>query len=97
MTSSHPPLTPDDLRRDPELAILAALDHTLKLAVYALVAIYPDLTDSDRPAWRREVTQIDHAANHLVVCTEPLRRAIGEFQTAIRQAREAEANEEFPF
>ena len=95
--TSQPTLTPDHLRRDPELAILAALDHTLKLAVYALVAIYPDLTDSERPLWRREVTEIDHAANHLVVCTEPLRHAIGEFQTAIRQAREAEANEEFPF
>ena len=94
---SQPPPTPDDLRRDPELAILAALDHTLELAVYALVAIYPDLTDSDRPVWRREDAAIDHAANHLVACTEPLRHAIGEFQTAIRRARQAEANEEFPF
>ena len=94
---SQPPPTPDDLRRDPELAILAALDHTLELAVYALVAIYPDLTDSDRPLWHRQDAEIDHAANHLVACTEPLRHAIGEFQTAIRRARQAEANEEFPF
>ncbi len=93
----HPPPTPDALRRDPELAILAALDHTLQLAVYALVAIYPDLTDSDRPLWRREDTAIDRAANHLVAATEPLTHAISEFRTVILRAREAEANEEFPF
>jgi len=95
--TSHPPPTPDDLRRDPELAILAALDHTLKLAVYALVAIYPDLTDADRPLWRREDAAIDRAANHLVACTEPLEQAIGEFRTAILRVREAEANEEISF
>ncbi len=89
---SQPPLTPDHLRRDPELAILAALDHTLQLAVYALVAIYPD-----RPVWRREDTAIDRAANHLVAATEPLTHAISEFRTVILRAREAEANEEFPF
>ncbi len=95
--TSQPPLTPDHLRRDPELAILAALDHTMGLAVYALVAIYPDLTDSDRPLWRRQDAEIDRAANHLVACTEPLRHAINEFRTAILRARKAEANEEFPF
>jgi len=95
--TSHPPLTPDNLRRDPELAILAALDHTLQLAVYALVAIYPDLTDSDTPLWRPQDAEIDRAANHLVAATQPLRHAIREFRTAILRARKAEANEEFPF
>ncbi len=95
--TSHPPPTPDALRRDPELAILAALDHTLQLAVYALVAIYPDLTDSERPLWRCEDAEIDRAANHLVACTEPLRHAIDEFRTALTRARETEASEEFPF
>jgi len=95
--TSHPPPTPDDLRCDPELAILAALDHTLKLAVYALVAIYPELTDPERPFWLREDSSVDRAAHHIVDRSEELKLAIFEYQDAIRRTQEAQANEEFPF
>jgi hypothetical protein len=33
-TFTQSPVTPSDLRSDPELAILDELDHTLELAVY---------------------------------------------------------------
>ncbi len=95
--TSQPPITPNDLRRDPELAILDTLDHTLKLAVYALVAIYPELTDSERPFWRREVSATGHAARYLIACSEELELAICGYRTAILWVREAEANEDLPF
>jgi hypothetical protein len=95
--TSHPPVTPNDLRGDPELAILAALDHTLKLAVYALVAVYPELTDSERPFWLLEGSATGHAASQLLACGEELELAIRGYRTAILRAREAEANEDLPF
>ncbi len=95
--TSHPPVTPNDLRRDPVLAILAALDHTLKLAVYALVAVYPELTDSERPFWLLEGSATGHAASQLLACGEELELAIRGYRTAIIRAREAEANEDLPF
>ena len=95
--TSHPPVTPNDLRGDPELAILAALDHTLKLAVYALVAVYPELTDPERPFCLREGAATGDAASQLLACGEELELAIRGYRTAILRAREAEANEDLPF
>ncbi len=98
--TSHPsnsPVTPNDLRSDPELAILDALDHTLGLAVYALVAIYPELTDSEIPAWRQDPSTTGLAARHLIASTQELQSAVGDYRDAIQRARKAEANEQLPF
>jgi len=43
--------SPSDIADDPELAILAALQHTLELTTRALLAAHPELTDDERPAW----------------------------------------------
>ena len=90
-------VTPDDLRSDPELAILDVLDHTIGLAVYALVAIYPELTDSEIPAWRQDHSTTGLAARHLIACTQELESALGDYRDAILRDREAEENEELPF
>ena len=90
-------VTPDDLRSDPELAIFDVLDHTIGLAVYALVAIYPELTDSEIPAWRQDHSTASLAARHLIACTQGLRVALGNYRDAILRDREAEVNEELPF
>ena len=95
--TSHPPVTPNELRTDPELAILDALGHTLELAVYALVAIYPELTDSDRPSWRRENSAAGDAAARLIAGGQNLERAIFRYRTAILEAREAKVNQDLPF
>ena len=95
--TSQPSVTPNDLRSDPELAILGALDHTIGLAVYALVAIYPELTDAEIPAWRQDHSTTGLAARHLITCTQELQSAVGHYRDAIRRAREAEVNEELPF
>ena len=90
-------MTPDELRSDPELAILDALDYTLGLASYALVAIYPELTDVEMPPWRRVDTEAGHAASHLITCSEEVHRAVCRYQTAVLQAREADENRGLPF
>ncbi len=95
--TSHPTVTPNDLRSDPELAILDTLDHTLELAVYALVAIYPELTDSEQPSWRRDHSAAGDAAVHLIAYGQKLETAIGRYRTAILDAREAQVNQDLPF
>ena len=89
--------TPTDLRHDPELAILDALDHTLHLAVAALVAIHPELTDAEQPLWRVEASASGDAANTLVVRSEALAQAISEYRAALLRAREAEPIDALPF
>ena len=46
MRFPHPPLTPLDLSDAPELAVLAALDATLRLTATAIIAANPQLCDS---------------------------------------------------
>jgi hypothetical protein len=77
--------------------LLYRLDHTLKLAVYALVAIYPELTDAEQPFWRRDGSATGDVASHLLACSEKLERAICGYRTAILGAREAKTNEDLPF
>jgi hypothetical protein len=95
--TSRPSVTPNDLRSDPELAILDALDHTLRLAVYALVASYPEITESEIPVWRRDDSTAGRAAGHLIACSQKLESALGDYRDAILRAREAKVNEELPF
>ena len=95
--TKQPIVTPNDLRSDPELAILGALDHTLGLAVYARVAIYPKLTDSEIHAWRQDHFTTGPAARHLIACAQELESAVSHYRDAILCDREAEENEELPF
>ena len=95
--TSHPSPTPDDLRRDPELAIFDVLDHTLKLTVYALVAIHPELTDPERPFWLHEDSGTGRAAKLVVGYSEELIKAVCDYRTAILRDREKEINEALPF
>ncbi len=95
--TSHPPVTANDLRSDPELAILYALGHTIELAIYALVASYPLLTDSERPDWRPEDSAAGRAARHIIASSQELECAILGYRTAILSARHAEANQDLPF
>jgi len=93
------PTTPSPtlLRDDPELAILAALDHTLRLAIDALVAIYPELTDPEPPPWRCETTPEGLAADHLIARGHALQQAIAAYRAVLLDAREAQLHRELPF
>lgn len=95
--TSHTPVSPNELRSDPELAILDALKATLKLAVYALVAIYPELTDAELPSWRSEDSAAGNEAARLIAAGQKLETAIRRYRTAILDAREAQVNQDLPF
>ena len=85
-----PTPTPDDLECAPELAILAALDHTLELAIAALVCAHPELRDPERPYGLGPPTHSLTLAKTLVRRTHGLQRAICAYRKAleIRPRRE---------
>ena len=82
--------TPDDLDRAPELAILAALDHTLELAATALVCAHPELCDPERPYWLGSPTRSLTLAKTLVRRTHGLQRAIHAYRSALEIRRRDE-------
>jgi len=47
-SSPRPPITPQELRGAPELALLAALQQLLELTTVMLAATHPEISD-DRP------------------------------------------------
>jgi len=83
----HKKLEPDQITRDPELAILEAVDAALDTAVAALVAANPaligpdpferDFDDTPAPPGRL------YAADAIVSMTYALRSAIDRYRCAI--------------
>jgi hypothetical protein len=82
--------TPDDLERAPELAILAALDHTLELATAALVCAHPELRDPERPYWLASPTRSLALATSLLRRTHGLQRALHAYRRALEIRRRHE-------
>jgi hypothetical protein len=80
--------TPDDLVDAPELAILAALDRTLDLAVRALVCEHPELADPERPYWLPHASPLTTAAQTLVDQTHDLKQALIAYREAIQIRRQ---------
>jgi hypothetical protein len=75
--------TPDDLDRAPELAILAALAHTLELAATALVCAHPDLCDPERPSWLAARTRSVAIAESLMSRARGLQHALRDYRRAV--------------
>ena len=82
--------TPDDLDRAPELAILAALDHTLAVSVAALAGAHPELCDPERPYWLGSPTRSVTIAMTLIRRTRGLQRAIRAYRQAVEIRRRLE-------
>lgn len=74
---------PEALDLAPELAILAALDHTLELALHALVAAHPQLGDPECPAWARDPAPAHHAAQRIVHAAPALTEALDAYRRAV--------------
>jgi hypothetical protein len=78
--------TPAELDEAPELAMLAALDHTLEIALRALVAAHPQLGDSECPAWVRRASAAGDAAERILNASKRLangkRQLIPSFASA---------------
>jgi hypothetical protein len=75
--------TPDDLDRAPELAILAALEHTLELAARALACAHPELRDPDSPNSHRPNPPGLAIANTLARRSRALQRALRTYRRAV--------------
>jgi hypothetical protein len=69
-------LTPDDLDRAPELAILSALEATLELAAIALACAHPELRDPESLASNRPISPSLAVAKTLVRRFRTLQRAL---------------------
>lgn len=75
--------TPDEIDGAAELAILAALDHTLELALRALVAAHPQLGDSDCPSWARDAAPARAAADRVLAAAVHLTHALEAYRRAL--------------
>jgi hypothetical protein len=94
----EPPITPLTLAEAPELALLALLDETLRIAGHALLAAQPALV-GDPPAWR--VTPELLAAKRLLRDATRLAAAIAHYRRsvllALHHASDIDRDDNLPF
>jgi len=77
-----PLLTPDEVARSPELALLAAIEHALDLAIVTLVAAQPEL----RPApegYDAVTSDAAERADAVIVEAQTLQRAIAAYRDTV--------------
>jgi hypothetical protein len=89
--------TPLEIAEVPELAILAALEHTLDLALYALLAAHPQLGDSDCPSRARDSSPAQAAADRIVTAAVPLGRALHAYRRAVTPSLPENPDPDVPF
>jgi hypothetical protein len=92
----------EDICTDPPLAILAALDATLSLAVLSLGANHPSLGDCERPYYLPPLSASDKIAEKLVSIGRTFQHALAAYRKAILEENEAEQahldhSDEIPF
>lgn len=101
MKSPAPPLwlpKPPEIGQTPEYAILAALDVTLELACFTLIAQHPQICDQDpdRPVLHPGSPE----AIALMICfgVRDLQEIIGHYRAAVDRANaESFASTDLPF
>jgi hypothetical protein len=76
----------------PELAILAALDDVIDLAIIALVAAQPELQPAADQRDDAE-SSVAVAADHLIAAAQALAAAVATYRVALRDRRD----DELPF
>lgn len=91
-----------DLCSDPSLAILAALDATLNLAILSLEANYPHLSDRERPYYLPPLLPSDKVAEKLIPIGRKLQHALADYRKVIAKENQAERStatdhDDFPF
>ncbi len=91
----EPNVTPLTLAAAPELAVLALLDDTLRVAGHALLAAQPALVD-EPPAWRLTPELI--AARRLLRHATTLSRAVADYRRVVLQILHDEpSDDDLPF
>jgi hypothetical protein len=89
--------TPPQIADVPELAILAALDDLLDLTLRALLAVHPQLGDSDGPDRLRDPSPAHAAAHRIVTAAKPLARALDAYRRAVTPPRRQHPDPDIPF
>jgi hypothetical protein len=84
----------DQLQRSPQLALLAAIDHSLVLAGHALVVAHPELVEDVAP--RDEVPE-DLLARHLAQAISELRQLLARYHAVIGDDLHLEIDDDIPF
>jgi len=91
-----------DLCCEPSLAILAALDATLSLAILSLAASHPCLSDHERPYYLPPLMPSDLVAERLIPLGRKLQQALDNYRDAVAQENQGEKDDpdwsdELPF
>jgi hypothetical protein len=89
--------TPPEIADVPELAILAALEHTLDLALYALLAAHPQLSDPECPDRLRDPSPARAAADRIVTAAHSLARALDAYRRAVTPSPHQAPDRNVPF
>jgi hypothetical protein len=76
---------PKELCRDPSLAIVAALDATLNLAILSLAVNHPALSDCERPYYLPPLLPSEKAAEKLISIGRKLQHALADYRKTIAQ------------
>lgn len=92
----------EDLCSDPALAILAALDATLSLAILSLAANHPSLGDPERPYYLPPLLPSDQIAEEIISVGYKLQSALQAYRKAIILENDSEQGafarlDEIPF
>jgi len=96
MSVRQPP-TPQQLVDAPELAILAALDDILTLALRALVAAHPQLIDPECPYWARDGSAERDAAERILTASSLLSTSIEQYCRVAAARRDHDDDPDTPF
>lgn len=89
--------TPIEIADVPELAILAALEDILDLALRALCAAHPQLGDLDCPYWAQYPSPARAAADRIVDAAAPLTRALDAYRRAVTPPHRHGPDPDAPF
>jgi len=86
---TRPPLpTPNEIVRAPELAILAAIEHAIGVAIVALVAAQPELWPSD-DGYDAVISDAADLADTVIIEAQTLARAIDAYRAVVIAERAA--------
>jgi len=91
-----PTPTPIEIADVPELAILAALEDILDLALRALLAAHPQLGDPDCPYWAQDPSPAHAAADRILAAAVPLARALDTYRRAVTPSHHHAPDPETP-
>ena len=92
--------TPQQIARDPELAILHALELHCELTQRTLVATQPELEGQEIPYWARQHANGEDAARGILDISIKLQAAIEAYFRALQNQHQAEISnfdDDLPF